>query len=640
MKSDYNIFVEMRDGVKLSVDTHIPEGEGPWPVVMSCYPYHKDALVGRSMQPVIKRFVENNYAYVVADLRGTGASEGASVDPLDPLNGDDLYSLVEWCGAQNWSSGNVGMWGSSYGAMTSLKAATAKPPSLKAIVPVMAPSSFYQSLAYPGGLLNMLGLGGAWLPLMNVLNLTPPLRIDEAGLWQKIWQNHLDNYIPYLFVGLDHPTYDDYWKENEIPLDQVEVPIFVIEGWLGFSIPDGLSQFQLAKGPRKILVGPWPHFDPNMCGIEPVDHVNEALRWFDYWLKGEDNGVMDEPPISICVMGSYQWKYENEWPISRGQQKKYYLTGSQELSESPINGAPTVKIPYKYDPSVGITSGLKTVFPLGIDYPKDQRIDDAHSLTFDSAPLDNDFEVTGEPELILTLSTDVEDIGLVARLCDVAEEQSSTYATTGWLRLSHREGHEKPRPVKPGEMNKISMRLWPTSYLFRKGHRIRLSISCSDFPRVFPMNIEGSIFLHLGGSHIAELTLPVVPSGGPSSKPVYEKPDLSFLEEFPMMMMPEWRVVQDHLLGRLSVESGVVMELPVDYLEEPYKYENHYHADITANNPSTAEIHADTSSRFKLAGENYYLHAYQVLTQFKLTVDAKVTINEKTVYEKKFEKEY
>jgi len=141
MKADYNVMVEMKDGVKLSVDIYLPDGEGPWPVVLNCYPYHKDALLYRSLQPVVKRFVESNYAYVVADCRGTGASEGVSVDPLDPLNGDDLYTLVEWCGAQDWSTGKVGMWGSSYGGMTSLKAATVKPPSLKAIVPVMPPSS-------------------------------------------------------------------------------------------------------------------------------------------------------------------------------------------------------------------------------------------------------------------------------------------------------------------------------------------------------------------------------------------------------------------------------------------------------------------------------------------------------------------
>ena len=639
MKADYNVMIEMKDGVKLSVDTYLPDGEGPWPVVLNCYPYHKDAFLYRSLQPVVKRFVENNYVYVVADCRGTGASEGVSVGPLDPLNGDDLYTLVEWCGAQDWSTGKVGMWGSSYGGMTSLKAATAKPPSLKAIVPVMPPSSFYQNLAFPGGMLNMLGLCGAWLALMNVMNLTPPLRIDEAGRWKRIWQSHLENYVPYLSVGLEHLTYDEYWKGHEIQIDQIEVPIYVIEGWYGFSILDGLRQYGLAKGPKKLLVGPWTHFDPNMCGLEPVDHIKEAIRWFDHWLKEENNGVMDEPPVAICVLGSYQWKYENEWPIRRTQHKKYYLTGDQRLSASPPGG-PEKKLSYRYEAAVGITAGLRTVFPLGIDYPKDQRYDDAHSLTFDSAPLESDMEVTGQPEVALTLSADMEGVGLVAKLCDVSPDRSSALATVGWLRLSHREGHEKPEPVKPGETYTITLKLWPTSYLFRKDHRIRLSISCSDFPRVFPLEAEGSIHLHLGGSNTAELQLPVVPSGGPTSKPVFERPDLSFLEEFPIVMMPEWRVVHDHLLGRLSVESGVLIEFTPDYLDGPYRYENHYHADITGNNPSTAEIHADTSSSFKLAGENYYIHANQVLTQSKLTVNAKITVDDKVVFEKKFEKEY
>ena len=637
MKAKEDLLVEMRDGVELSVDVYLPDGDGPWPVVLNCYPYHKDALLQRTLYPLFKRFTGSGYAYVVADCRGTGASGGVTREPLDCLNGDDLYDLIEWCGSQDWSDGNVGMWGSSYGGMTSLKAATVKPPSLKAIVPIMAPSYFYQ-LAFPGGLLNMLGLCGAWLALMNVMNLTPPLRLDKEGRWKRIWEEHLESFVPYLTVGLEHPTYDDYWKSCEIPLELIETPIYVIEGWYTFSVPDAIAQYQLAKGPKKLLVGPWTHFDPNMCGIEPIDHLYEVTRWFDYWLKGEENGVMDEPPVTICVLGSYEWKYENEWPISRAQTRTYYLSGDGRLLDAPP--ASESEIPYKYDPSTGITAGLKTVFPLGIDYPKDQRYDDSHSLTFDSDPLDSDVEVTGEPELTLTVSSDVRDIGLVAKICDVAPDRSSTLATTGWLRLSHRHGHERPVPVKPGEVNQVKVKLWPISYLFRKGHRVRLSISCSDFPRVFPLVVDGSITLHVGGRHVAELKLPVIPPGGPKGKPSFMKPDLSFLQEAPIVMIPEWRVVQDHLLNRLSVESGVIMEFTPEYLDGPYRYENHYHADITANDPATAEIHANTSSTFKLAGKEYHINAVQVMTQSKLTVTAKITVNGETVFEKTFEKEH
>ena len=639
MKMEKNILVPMKDGTRLALDLFKPDDDGPWPVVLVAYPYQKDGHVGFGCGLEMLTFLNSGYAYVLADLRGTGSSEGSTQDPFDPLRGDDLYTLVEWCGSQEWSTGKVGMTGESYGGMTSLTAAAESPPSLKAIVPVMSPVFFYRNLIFPGGSLNMLGMCGAWLNYMNVMNLLPPLYTQDREDWRGLWGKRLEAYTPYIFAAIEHTTYDEYWRKADIPVEKISVPTYIIEAWRGFSHRDGFQAFHALKGPKKILVGPWVHGSPLLAQVNPVAHLNEAIRWFDYWLKGEENGIAEEPPVTVHVLGKGTWKFEKAWPPDDSRERVLHLHSSGQLEASPDISKNTVE--YKHDPVVGLSAGLMTVYPLGIDYPKEQTEDNARSLVFDTAPLPEALEIAGESTLTLTLSTDMPDAAITAKLCDVSPGGPSTFITSGWLRLSHREGHDTPSPPKSGQTYQIKIELWPVDYLIQEGHRLRLAISLSDFPRIFPLSHQGSIQLHLSPEGIQQLALRVLPAGRVlGTTPELATADLSILEGIEFEYEPSWKVVRDQVSDQVSVQSGMSMGFTPMHMASPIRASNHYSANVTQGRPETANIVADSRVEFALEGKRYVATAHQRVTQDQIEVSTRIDEEGKTVHEKTFEKGY
>ncbi len=638
-KTEKNVLVPMRDGVELALDVHRPEETGPYPVILSVYPYHKDGMVGSSNLNQISYFVKRGYAYVTADCRGTGNSSGVSIDPLDGLNGDDLYDVTEWVAAQLWCDGSIGMTGMSYGGMTALKAASINPPHLKAIVPIMAPSAFYHNLAFPGGSLNMLGLCGAWCGLMHCMNLMPPFYQDPDGRWEKIWQEHLDQYKPYLIGPLDHLTYDDYWKGHDIELEKIEIPIYIFEGWRDFALVDGIRQYTSAKGPKKILVGPWIHFNLDLISIEPFDYLHEMCRWFDYWLKGMDNGITKEPPIALCVQGSNEWRFENDWPLS-SEKKKTWSLGKNKILLAGVKATADFALEYPINPAVGTQAGLMTVMPLGIDFPHDQRRDDALSLTFDGAPLKADLEIVGEPTCTLFVSSTIGDPNLVVKLCDVAPDGVSSLVTTGWLRGSHRESHEHPRPMAPGEISEMNIEIRPTAYCFRAGHRIRLSVSCSDFPRIWPTTDGGSMTLHGGKSYPACLSLPVVrKTARKRKKPIFREPDLSYLMETPRVWLPQWRIIEDRANKNLNVDSGISTEFPIPSGGN-FTLTHNYRASLTGDGLRNPHMEVSTTCNADVGERAFVISVEAQMTTRRIDIKTKVLRDGSVFFEKNFTGNY
>ncbi len=639
MQITKNVLVAARDGTRLALDLFLPDGGGPWPVVLLAYPYHKDGQVGFGAWLEISAFLEAGYACVLADLRGTGSSEGTTRDPFDPLRGEDLYDLVEWCGSQPWSTGKVGMTGQSYGGMTCWKAAAEAPPSLKAIVPVMAPIFFYENLVFPGGSLNMLGLCGAWLNFMNVMNLIPPLYTEGREDWEDHWRRRLETYSPYLFASVEHTAYDAYWKGVDIAVDRVEVPTYILEGWRGFSHRDGLEAFRRLQGPGKILVGPWVHCAPNLAIVEPMDFVREAIRWFDCWLKGKDDGIRAEPPVSIRVLGEGTWRFEEGWPPPDSEERTFHLHGSRRLAERPDGSGGVLE--YRHEPTVGTGADLMTVYPLGVDYPKEQAVDDARSLVFDTDPLAEPLEITGEGALTLTLSTDMPDAALTARVCDVDPDGSSALIMRGWMRLSHREGSEAPSPPPPGETLRVRIPLWPIAYRVPAGHRLRVALSLSDFPRLFPLPHRGGIRLHFRPGDAQELRLRTRrPPAGEGRTPALPEPDLGLLETVPFAYEPRWRVVRDHVSGEVTVESGMSMEFQPLHLSSPVRTTNHYRATVTEGMPDTARLEADGQIAFSLAGADWRAVVRQRMTQERIEIRTRIERAGETVHEKEFTRAY
>ena len=389
----------------------------------------------------------HGYACILADFRGLGNSEGVAWDAMDARESKDAAEIVEWIAEQPWCDGGVGMWGTSYEAITSIEAAAQNPPHLKAIAPNQGAFDIYEDWFYPGGCANMLGAPGMWGSFMLGLSLMPPTLQDPDGRWYRIWNDRLETNQPFMLPWPAHPDKDDYWQSRIIDVSNISVPTYVMGGWWDIFPQAMVSLYAKVSGPKKLLMGPWMHGSPSSADIEPLDHYRELLRWWDYWLKGNDTGIMDEPPITFFVQGE-GWKHENDWPGPAVQPTALYPSVNGRLStEEPSVHATDV---YQADPTVGTASTLWDPKSLGIGRPLDQGPDDILSLTYTSEPLAEALEIRGSPEvLVYAAIKGGEDVNIVAKLCDVDESGRSSLITTGWLRGSHHASHEKADRLVP-----------------------------------------------------------------------------------------------------------------------------------------------------------------------------------------------
>ena len=631
MKGKKNVCVPLDDGTNLRVDIFTPLGKGPWPVIVNAYPYQKDGM-GAMFTMEAYYLLKAGYAVVMADLRGIGASDGVSQAPFDGLRGDDLYTLIEWSAKQKWSNGKVGMAGASYGGLTSLRTASENPPSLKAIYANMAPATFYDSFALPGGSLSMLATLGSWLNFMNLINLFPPLYIKNRPDWRVAWKERLDGYAPYLFNAADNAIYNEYWKDIEVRVENIKVPTCILEGWRGFSYRDGFQLYERLSVPKKLVIGPWVHTWPSFTDVEPINYLNDIIRWFDHWLKGKDNGIMQEPPLAIYVMGGNFWKYEQDWLPSRAQKSDYYLHSDGSLNNETDTNAKSIS--YAHDPGVGTTAGLMSLLALGIDYPREQSEDNSRSLIFDTPVLAEAMEVVGEPALTLTLSTDMPDAAITAKLCDVAPDGQSTLITHGWRRLSRRDDLEHHQPPQPGKDYVINLKLWPADYQLQAGHRLRLCLALSDFPHIFPLPYTGNISLSFGDTHVQKLTLSTLTGETlAGTHPEFLPPDLSLVRGL-KPSVPHWEVRRDEGTGQVTVHAGTDIKLPLPHLDSPLKITHFFDATLTEGQPDTAALDATATAAFTLAKHRYAFQVRQVVTSDKVEVSTKIEEDGNPVYDK------
>jgi len=635
VKAKKGLRVPMPDGIDLFANLFLPPGKGPWPAVITAFPYQIDGMGGGMSLFEGFDLLKAGYAYLVADLRGHGASEGISRDPFEGLKGEDLYELVEWCARQKWCDGNVGMEGESYGGMSAIKAAAENPPSLKAVFSDMAPMFFYRNLAFPGGSFNMLGVCGTWLNFMNLTNLFPPLYLKGRPDWRRVWEKRLDAYVPYIMQPSQHVDYDDYWRETDFAVERIKVPTFILEGWRGFSYRDGLQAYRVIQGPKKVLMGPWTHYFPSICTDEPVDYMRECIRWFDHWLKGKDTGIVEEPPLSIYVMGKGFWKCEDEWPPKGAESLVYHLHGDGSLSDGPDEYGETMV--YSHDPAVGTKAGLVAVFPFGLGYPLEQSEDDERSLAFDSQPLPEPLEIVGEPVLTITASTTMPDAAIRARLCDVTPDGKSTLITGGWLRMSHRDGDERPEEPRQGQDYVLAVTLFPTDYLLEPGHRLRVSISLSDFPYIFPLPYKGDINLDFGPENVQRLEIMAIEGAGlPERRPELATPDLGMFEGQMDPKEREYRVFKDAKTGKVTVHWSVGYELPLPHLKSSMLMKLSCDASVIEGEPATALLEASGRAEFPLEGRDYVFTSRQAVSQRDFEVNATIEENGQVIYDRDF----
>ena len=521
-----NILVPISGGAELACDVYLPEGAGRCPTLVSPTPYRKDDYIGSAWQHVITYFVERGYAHVVADFRGLGSSSGIAAEAMSDSEAGDGVELVEWAASQPWSDGRVGMYGVSYGGISALRTAAARPPHLRAIIPLLATADPYDDFVYPGGCFNCLGVA-AWSSYMHAMQMAPPMYQDPERRWYTVWQTRLEHTEPLVVPWLEHPERDAFWRAKSIALELIEVPTFLIGGWRDI-FPDAMPRAYERLGvPRKLWMGPWPHVAPDSAPIEAVEYLPVMCRWFDRFLREEHNGIDTEPPVTLFVQGEGSgWTHEDEWPIPRARVRTFFAEKDGGLVDEPVD--PDGSIWYVADPTVGTQAGLWDVRGTGIGLPLDQRPDDDRSLTFTTQPLTRALEITGRPEARLSLViVEGRDANIVVKICDVAPDGFSTLVTTGWLRAVHRSSHERVEPITADQPLEARVPLWATSYRVPVGHRLRMSVSCADFPRIWPSRTNARLRLATGGGSLVRL--PVVPPGGqrgrrPNRPRVRERP--------------------------------------------------------------------------------------------------------------------
>lgn len=540
---EYDVPARMRDGVTLRANIYRPAGEGQWPVLLTRLPYGKDLPGGSSvMDPA--QVARRGYVVIVQDTRGRFASEGEWKPMVnEPLDGVDT---IKWAASLPYSNGKVGMYGASYYGFTQWSAAVHAPEELKAMVPFITWNDPLNGVLFRGGTLE-LGTSANWQISMGFDELVRRYRgnpdprelgralyrlvggIDTMGK-QGYWSLPLKDFTPLksnnvgmaFFESVAHPMDRQHPDTDTMTIlgkhEQVKVPALNIGGWYDIFLKDTLSNFttmrQQGSTPEarqsKLVIGPWAHtsygaaigemnfgFASTAAFINlQIDIVSLQIRWFDTFLKGIDTGMLNEAPIKLFVMGANTWRDEQEWPLARAVDTRYYLHSNGHANTLNGDGVLSTSVPkaestdtYLYDPAhpVMTRGGALLMAPEFPGGPFDQRQTESRDdvLTYTTPALEQDTEVTGPVVVHLWATSSAPDTDFVARLVDVYPDGYAQNLTDGIIRARYRNfAHgEAPSLIEQGKAYEYEIDLWATSNLFKKGHHIRVDITSSNFPR-------------------------------------------------------------------------------------------------------------------------------------------------------------
>ena len=464
-----NIMAPTRDGTKLAMDIHVPPGEGPWPVILTYIPYRKDDQA--PLTGMQHHWAQHGYVGARVDCRGTGSSEGSNDDEYRPVEQRDGFDVIEWVAEQDWCDGKVAMTGGSYGGFSSVQVAALAPPHLETIIPWNYTDDRYtDDCHYRGGALRCYYDIGAYGCSMVGMNSMPPYPEYSGDRWAELWEEHLEQNNPYLLTWLANQTDGEYWRPGSIRgrYHEIKASALLIGGWRDGYCNAPLRTSQHMTAPSKVLIGPWNHSGPD-CETPGPSLAREHLtvRWCDYWLKGIDNGIMDEPAINVYVQTfdvpdpyrthtSGYWRTEPSFPIPGGRTHRLYL-GSDLTPDNPHMTRDGYE-EYEYRPSVGIASGL---WSAGVPYslPSDQRVDEIYSANYTSEPLDEPLEIIGMGKAVIHVSSTAPVMAFVARLSDVAPDGASAQVTIGVLNGTRRNSLTDPEPMEPGEVYELHVDL-------------------------------------------------------------------------------------------------------------------------------------------------------------------------------------
>jgi predicted acyl esterase len=497
--------IPTRDGTRLAADLYRPATDDAVPVVVEYTPYRKDDLRGATRDFGHFYLAARGIASLQLDVRGTGGSEGVVLDEYQhPQEQEDGYDAVEWLARQPWCNGKVGMWGTSYAGFTALQVAQLGPPSLGAIAPIYATDDRYtDDMHFRGGALNGWSVIGPYALGMVTRNAMPPYPDHGNAHWRDLWNRRLRENVPWLIRWLEEQMDGPYWQSTlGRRYDRVRVPTLIIGGWADFYVNAAVRWFTHLQVPKKLIMGPWPHSPPDAAtpGAQ-IDFMHEVARWFTEFLKGQATGIADEPPVTVFIQtGSTRgtsddavsgyWRFEEMLPPATAAEHAWHLRAEGDLD--PRAPADAQVAEHRYVPFAGLS---------GLSLP----------LTYTSKPLRGDVEMLGVPRIRLFASVTAEVAFFAVGLCDVAPDGSSTPVCKGLLNGTRRHGMDDAVRLSPGEITELAFDLDAASWVFSKGHCIRVTISGADFPEVWPSPLPTSIRIHCGLSQPSSITLPLVP---------------------------------------------------------------------------------------------------------------------------------
>ena len=534
------VSITMSDGIRLAADIYWPAGadkKDRFPILLEYLPYRKDENRARNYS-LYSYFLENGYLVVRVDMRGTGNSEGITIPyEYSDIELDDGEEVIDWLSQQEWSTGSVGMFGISWGGFNSIQMAMRNPPALKAFVALMATEYLYQEdVHYMDGIMVA---GDSWMmsnDLYNSLPGAPDFKMDEE------WLRNRFNVEPSVYTYMRQQRDGAFWDRASArgQYEKIRVPGYHIGGWYdGYrnSLPRMLENVQT---PVKAMIGPWDHYFPHNAWPKPqIEWRHEAVRWFDQWLKGEDTGILKEPAFAVYVRNYHPpdpdldqvhgyWRWEDGWPIERIENHSWYTHDDHSLSSEPAGNA-THSMSYK--PSIGLEGGGPTMWWGSI--APDQQPMDEYSLVYDSEILDAPLEILGRPIARLRVSANATRANWVVRLSDVAPDGQVTQVVGAAFNGTHRISAREPSDIVPGEEFDLNIDLHFTSWVFPKGHRIRIAVSNAIWPMLWPTPMQMKSTLAIGGNNGSRIDLPVVLPGEeytPSFKEPSSNPILSGYE--------------------------------------------------------------------------------------------------------------
>jgi predicted acyl esterase len=545
VRVEKDLEVPARDGARLKADVYRPKKPGRYPVIINLGAYMKDKVwvpppdLEEAPNPYMNWetvnplwWVPRGYACVRVDTRGSGKSPGMT-DPWSPAEAQDFYDAIEWAGRQPWSNGRVGTSGISYFAMTQWLVAGLRPPSLKAMIPWEGAADMYRDLAYHGGVFS-LGFLTGWYNnhmahhLLGTSQASAPDAFSRNWLWEYM-RNNLDG---------------EWYHGRRARWDRIDIPLYTAGNWsgMGLHLRGNTEGFlRAASWNKKLRIHAGTHYH----SFYSKEGREDQRRFLDHWLKGEDSGIMKEPPVKLLIRkgghGNYEWRHEDRWPIARTQWTKFFLE-PQRRRGATTEGALTTDAPGKSSSVSYAASGMtkagvasaswtSTVLPGAL--PR-------MGVTFETAPLRADLEVTGPVVLVLLVSSTTRDMDVFATIRNIdregkdvwelGQQSQSVPVAKGWLRASHRaldpalslpfrpyHSHAQRDWLKPRQVVRLDVEIWPTSMVFAKGHRIRLDIQPRDGAGSVPYTHYSADYntgfnsIFAGGTRASHLLLPVIP---------------------------------------------------------------------------------------------------------------------------------